>query len=353
MKISVNTKLHSLDFKSPAGTSRGVMHRHHLLFVLISTPEHPSLVGIGECAPLPGLSKEYHNNYFEECIKMISTWTDTDEIDWQWLSDKPSLFFAFETALADLKQGATGLLYPSAFTEGKASIAINGLIWMNSKEHMLNQIKDKLAKGFRVIKLKIGAIDFQEELELLQFIRSRYAADELEIRVDANGAFSAEEASDKLKALSVYHIHSIEQPIKAGQWAAMNALCREAMLPIALDEELIGMHDSSQKRDLLREIMPPYIILKPTLHGGLKGCEEWIALADELGISWWITSALESNIGLNVIAQWAYSLAPHTVHGLGTGQLYVKNIPSALSMETAELAFDPNFVRPDLKLLFS
>jgi o-succinylbenzoate synthase len=298
------------------------------------------------------LSVEYHDNYFQHIIPIISNWSDTSDIDWEWMQDKPSLRFAFETALIDLKNGGGGLLYPSDFTLGKAHIAINGLIWMNSKAHMLQQINDKLANGFKVLKLKIGAIDFDDELALIQYIRAHFSPTQLEIRLDANGAFEVEEAWAKLQALAVFHIHSIEQPIQAGQWSAMHELCKESILPIALDEELIGVNDLSKKRDLLQQIMPPYIILKPTLHGGFNGCEEWISIANDLGISWWITSALESNIGLNAIAQWAFRLAPHTVHGLGTGQLYVKNIASALSMNGAALEFDAHFVRPTLNQLF-
>ena len=254
----------------------------------------------------------------------------------------PSMLFGIETALLDLRSNLSpltsdhsSLLFDTAFARGEVGIPINGLVWMGSYDEMLKRMEEKLEKGFRCVKLKIGAIDFDQELDLIKRIRDRFSFHEVELRLDANGAFKFEEALYKLELLSQYAIHSIEQPIKAGQWAFMAELCRESPLPIALDEELIGVNDPEMKRHMLNIIKPRYIILKPSLHGGMMGCREWIETAREMGIGSWITSALESNIGLNAIAQFASDVYGDNItmpQGLGTGQLFTDNIPMGLEI---------------------
>ena len=254
------------------------------------------------------------------------------------LRDYPSMLFGLETALFHLQNGDR--LFDTAFSRGETGIPINGLVWMGNHDEMLQRLEEKLEKGFRCIKLKIGAIDFDQELDLIRRIRDRFSFHEVELRVDANGAFPYDEALYKLELLSQYNIHSIEQPIKAGQWAFMADLCRESPLPIALDEELIGVNDPAMKRHMLNIIKPRYIILKPSLHGGMAGCREWIETARDLGIGSWITSALESNIGLNAIAQFASSVYGDHItmpQGLGTGQLFTDNIPMPLEIRNDQL----------------
>ena len=211
---------------------------------------------------------------------------------------------------------------------------------MGDEAYMKEQIEAKLAEGFSCIKMKIGAIDFQTELKILAVIRKEFSKDVIELRVDANGAFKPEEALGKLKELASFNLHSIEQPIKQGQWKEMAQLCATTPLPIALDEELIGVFDSKTKKELLESIQPQYIILKPSLVGGYKGSEEWMKLADDLNIKYWITSALESNVGLNAISQWTYTLGIPMPQGLGTGSLYTNNIPAALKVEGGYLHYD-------------
>ena len=258
------------------------------------------------------------------------------------MRDWSSIRFGVETALLDLKNGGRRKICPGAFYEGKQSIEINGLIWMGDKEAMYSRIEEKLTAGFRCVKLKIGAIDFNSELELLKSIRSRYGKDEIELRVDANGAFLPSEAMFKLDRLSRYDIHSIEQPIRQGQWREMEALCRNTPIPIALDEELIGINDPKLKEQMLDVINPQYIILKPALAGGLSGSAEWIDKAEKRNIGWWITSALESNVGLNAIAQWTAMLQSSIPQGLGTGQLYKNNIISPLVQKGSTIQYDPS-----------
>ena len=256
------------------------------------------------------------------------------------LNELPSLRFGLETALLDLQHQEDGILFPSDFTAGKTGIQINGLIWMGTKDFMFEQIKQKLDVGFSCLKLKIGAIDFKEELSLLNYVRQHFNTNELELRLDANGAFDYNTANDKLEHLSRFHIHSIEQPIKQGQWEEMNRLCENSPIPIALDEELIGIQTVEKKRECLLSIRPQYIILKPSLVGGLAKSDEWIAEAENLNIKWWATSALESNIGLNAIAQWTATKNVSMPQGLGTGQLFKNNIDSSLYLEGEKLYFD-------------
>ena len=290
---------------------------------------------MGECAPLPDLSCDAMSDEAYEKIlrERCETMCRTGEIPYDDLRDYPSMLFGIETAWLSLKNGDR--LFDTKFSRGEAGIPINGLVWMGNYDEMLQRMEDKLDKGFRCVKLKIGAIGFEQELDLVKRIRERFSFHEVELRLDANGAFKYEEALYKLELLSQYAIHSIEQPIKAGQWAYMAELCRESPLPIALDEELIGVNDPEMKRHMLNIIKPRYIILKPSLHGGMMGCREWIAAAKEQGIGSWITSALESNIGLNAVAQFASDVYGDHIRmpqGLGTGQLFTDNIDMGLDI---------------------
>jgi o-succinylbenzoate synthase len=299
--------------------------------------------GVGECAPLPDLSCDAMSDeqYAAILNKVCEDFCKTGEIDYDYLRDYPSMLFGLETAWLNLQKGEK--LFDTAFARGEVGIPINGLVWMGNYEEMLARLEEKLEKGFRCVKLKIGAIDFDKELDLVKRIRERFSFHEVELRVDANGGFKYEEALYKLELLSQYAIHSIEQPIKQGQWSYMAELCRESPLPIALDEELIGVNDPETKRHLLNIIKPRYIILKPSLHGGMMGCREWISIAKDMGIGTWITSALESNIGLNAIAQFASSVYGDHItmpQGLGTGQLFTDNIPMGLTIQGDKLVLD-------------
>lgn len=338
---------HTLQFKRPAKTSRGVYLEHKVWYVVVYAADNPTRWGIGECAPLFDLSCDYSPDYNQKVAYFCQKLEDEGHLDIEALRPYPSIFFGLETALKHFENQSFGF-WDTPFSRNESGIPINGLIWMGDFDYMLQQIEEKLQSGFSCIKLKIGAIDFENELSLLKRIRERYTADQITIRVDANGAFSLDEAMDKLKRLSELDVHSIEQPIKAGQWKEMAKLCASTPLPVALDEELIGVHSVDDKKRLLETIQPQYIILKPTLHGGIAGAEEWIALADEHNIGWWITSALESNIGLNAIAQWTASLNPDLPQGLGTGSLYVENIEMPLHMESGHLWYNPqgNFFDP-------
>ncbi|MDP4268938.1 MAG: o-succinylbenzoate synthase [Bacteroidota bacterium] len=329
---------YQLIFKKPSGTSRGVLKTKETWFVKIWNEETPELFGLGECALFRGLGCDDRPDYETVLQSLSPDLPPLEELQTR-LIDFPSILFGIETALWDLQNGGKRIIHPSAFSEGKDSIRINGLIWMGTKEEMRAQIIEKLEKGFTCIKLKIGAIDFEAEMDLLQSIRKEFSADRIELRVDANGAFSPVDALQKLERLSKLNLHSIEQPIKAGQWEAMARLCKETPLPIALDEELIGVNHSERKTLLLDTIKPQYIILKPSLHGAFIGSREWIDLANERNINWWITSALESNVGLNAIAQWCYTLQNPMPQGLGTGLLYTNNFPSPLTLESERLFY--------------
>ena len=330
-----------LHFKQPAGTSRGTYTTRRSWFITLT--DENGRQGIGECAPLPNLSCDDIPNYAEKlstfCESFVSEANLTPHSTLHTPQDYPSMLFGLETALLNLQVGST-MLFDTPFGRGEEGIPINGLVWMGTFEEMRERIEQKLAQGFHCVKLKIGAIDFNQELELLKKIRSRYSRQEIELRVDANGAFSPDDALQKLEQLSLYDIHSIEQPIRQGQWGDMAFLCRESPIPIALDEELIGVNDSYSKGQLLDIIKPAYIILKPSLHGGMTGTKEWIDLANDRHIGSWITSALESNVGLNAIAHLtAYLYGPHIQRpqGLGTGQLFTDNIPMPLEIKGDKL----------------
>lgn len=330
-----------LNFKKPAGTSRGILTSKPSWFIHL-THDLTGNVGIGECSLIPGLSIEDENEVphkLNEIVESINSGTvpSIDELyDW------PAIQFALETALHDIAYEEALSPFPGDFSGQSKPIPINGLIWMGDKDQMLAQIEEKLKDGFKCVKLKIGAIDFESEIALLKHIREKYTAEEIEIRVDANGAFSPEEAMDKLTTLSKYEIHSIEQPIKQGQWKEMALLCANTPIPIALDEELIGVNDKGSKIQLLQFIRPQYIILKPSLIGGFISSDEWIEEAEKLNIGWWATSALESNIGLNAIAQWVSQKDTSMPQGLGTGKLFTNNLASPLIIKDANLVFDQN-----------
>ena len=337
MKIKITERV--LHFRQPAGTSRGVYTERRSWFVEMTDGESR---GVGECAPLPDLSCDARPDYADVLRRFCDDVERTGQIDCEAMRDYPSMLFGLETAMLGL-QGER--LFDTPFSRGEQGIPINGLVWMGTYEKMLQRMETKLAEGYRCVKLKIGAIDFECELDLVRRIRERFGPREVELRLDANGGFGYDEALYKLELLSQYAIHSIEQPIRQGQWANMAELCRDAPLPIALDEELIGVNDPEQKRQLLRIVKPAYIILKPSLHGGMAGCREWIALAREEGIGSWITSALESNIGLNAIAQFCADVyGPHIrmSQGLGTGQLFTDNIPMPLEIRGSQLWISRN-----------
>ena len=320
-----------LHFKQPAGTSRGVYNTRKVWYIEISSMENPSIKGIGECAPLPNLSCDDVPQYEEVLQQACSRVAREGNIPTESLRNYPSILFGLETALRHYETGSLAL-WDTPFSRGEAGIPINGLIWMGNFEEMYRQIEAKMEAGYRCIKLKIGAIDFDAELTLLKHIRSRFSVKDIELRVDANGAFSPAEAMHKLNALSKLDLHSIEQPIRAGQWEEMARLTARTPLPIALDEELIGHNTPEIKKELLSAIRPQYIILKPSLHGGICGSNEWIAEAEKQNIGWWVTSALESNIGLNAIAQWCATLHNALPQGLGTGQLFTDNIDLPLEI---------------------
>jgi O-succinylbenzoate synthase len=333
---------YKLQFNFAAGTSRGVLHEKETWFISLWNEENPSVKGWGECAVFRGLSLDDRPDYADIMHEVCGDPDRYASENATLLVDWPSIRFGLETAMIDLKQGGQKILYPSSFTRGDDAIPINGLVWMGRKDEMLSGIHQKLKDGFRCIKLKIGAIDFKSELSLLKAIRVEFSPDDVEIRVDANGAFLPEEALEKLKKLSDYQIHSIEQPIRQGQSLEMADLCRLSPIPVALDEELINCQTSDEKFELLKTIRPQYIIIKPALVGGFSGSLEWIHLANELNISWWITSALESNIGLNAIAQWTYTLENPMPQGLGTGQLFQNNFTSPLVVKNGSLFYLPD-----------
>ena len=369
-KIEISER--TLHFKQPAGTSRGVYTTRHSYYLTLTSDEIPGVEGVGECATLPDLSCDAKPEYAVTLRQVCQMVEQMGRIPYDMIRAYPSITFGLETAFASFFDAAKKLLeivpaegassssemlkqkgvsvpagmenlvdlYDSPFGRGEEGITINGLVWMGTYEEMLARLEEKLQAGFHCVKLKIGAIDFFKELDLIKRIRDVYTREQVELRVDANGGFLPENAMSQLEALAKYDIHSIEQPIKQHLWPIMAQLCRETPLPIALDEELIGVNVRSMKEALLDTIRPQYIILKPSLHGGIYGCNEWIQLADQRGIGSWITSALESNIGLNAIAHYAAKLYGPNVQmpqGLGTGQLFTDNIPMPLEIRGDQL----------------
>ncbi|TGE23794.1 o-succinylbenzoate synthase [Hymenobacter aquaticus] len=339
-----------LRFNFPARTSRGALTEHYAYYLRLTDTAQPGREGVGEAAPLAGLSpdygpdtetriREFCRQFNQRQLAALSPAAAAALVP----AELPALRFALETAALDLEQGGRRQLFDSPFSRGQAGIAINGLVWMGDAAFMREQIRKKLAEGYSCLKLKIGGIDFATELRLLAEIRAVAGPEQLTLRVDANGAFAPAEALDRLGQLARFALHSIEQPIRSGQWADMARVCRESPVPVALDEELIGVTDTQQQQALLDQIRPAYIILKPTLLGGLAATRHWIALAEARGIRWWLTSALESNVGLNAISQFAAQAAPPDFpQGLGTGQLYSNNVAAPLTIRGGQLHYEPD-----------
>ncbi|MDC7993923.1 o-succinylbenzoate synthase [Altibacter sp. HG106] len=329
---------HTLQFKRPGGTSRGVLHTKDTWYLRIEKGEK---WGIGECGMFRGLSADDRPD-FEEKLQWVCDHIQLGETTLlQELQEFPAIQIGVEAAFRSLASEDPFTIFPSEFTKGTTGMDINGLIWMGSQEWMHQQIEAKLKEGFSCIKMKIGAIDFESELALLQSIRDRFTSEEIELRVDANGAFSPSEALEKLERLAVFDLHSIEQPIAAGQWQEMAALCEKTPLPIALDEELIGIFSEEKRNELLTTVQPQYIILKPTLVGGFANSDLWISRATAVGAGWWITSALESNVGLNAISQYTFTKNSKLPQGLGTGSLFTNNIEAPLTVQNGQLQYSP------------
>lgn len=328
---------YNLIFKKPAGTSRGVLTEKITCFLRIFDESNPSYFGLGEAAVFPGLSPEADERYFYKLMELqanVRLGLQTD------LSRFPSLQMGLEQAIRDFSGGCRGIYFDSPFILGQRDITINGLVWMGDYDKMIDQIEKKLSCGFRCIKLKIGAIDWKSEVDMIEYIRHRFDRDKVEIRVDANGGFTMDNSLPRLKRLADLDVHSIEQPIKAGTPQLMRFLCDVSPVPIALDEELIGKFSTESKNDTLDEIRPAYIVIKPSLEGGFSGAGEWIKSAEERGIGWWVTSSLESNIGLNALSQWVATLKQTRPQGLGTGALFTNNIDSPVYTDGQLLKYD-------------
>ncbi|GAA4463163.1 o-succinylbenzoate synthase [Nibrella saemangeumensis] len=350
MSLRADYLKYTLHFRFEAGTSRGILTEKDTYIIRIADDDNMSVIGYGECGPLKGLSLDDRPDFEEQLGQVCQDFNNLDLqlfpfnvpiILNQLISQQfPSILFGFETAMLDYLSGGHRIIYSSEFAMGQRTIPINGLIWMGNRDFMRRQIEEKLAEGHTTLKLKIGAIDFEQECDLLAYIRSRYSPEQITLRVDANGGFSPDDVMRKLERLTNYQIHSIEQPIRANQPDVLAELCRHTPVPIALDEELIGHMEYVDKFRLLKKIQPQFIVLKPTLLGGLRHCDEWIELAGRLNIGWWITSALESNIGLNAIAQYTAQLRNSLPQGLGTGQLYHNNFESPLRIENGQLCYD-------------
>ena len=326
-----------LNFKRPSGTSRGILKTKETWFIILNDNEKQ---GIGECGILRTLSIDDRPDYEWKLKWVCSNINLGLEKLLSEVFDFPSIQFGLEQAFLSLQSKSVFDLFPSEFTKGNQAIPINGLVWMGDKEFMKTQIKEKLATGFSCIKMKIGAIDFDAEVALLKSIRKEFSSNEIELRVDANGAFKPKNALEKLKILSELDLHSIEQPIKQGQLQEMALLCEKTPLPIALDEELIGIFSTQEKQEVLKMVKPQFIILKPSLVGGFGGTTEWIDIAKKNNVDWWITSALESNIGLNAIAQFTHTLKNKLPQGLGTGGLFTNNFESPLEVKNGTLHYN-------------
>lgn len=330
-----------LHFKNPAGTSRGIYTTRKSWFVELRNSDFPGRVGVGECAPLPDLSCDFTADYEDRLRGFCKKFAESGKMDYELMRNCPSMLFGLETAVVDFCVG-TPAFFNTPFSRGEEGIPINGLVWMGTHDEMLCRLEKKISEGFRCIKLKIGAIDFEQELDLVRHIRSMFSKETIELRLDANGGFAPDEALSKLERLSKYSIHSLEQPIRQGQWGDMRKICASSPIPIALDEELIGLNDRVSMCDMLDEIKPTYIILKPSLHGGMRGVLRWIGEASKRGIGSWITSALESNVGLNSIAQLAAAVYGPDIsmpQGLGTGLLFTDNVPMPIEIRGSKLWF--------------
>ena len=332
---------HELVPHFPLGTSKGTLHARTVWYLLVEDPERPGITGMGEAAPFPGHSLEFPA---EVRTKLLELCADTAHWEDRMVSDLvqvPSVRFAVEQALRDLEVGGTKVLFPSEFTLGRQAIPINGLVWMGDQNTMRQRLREQVEAGFATVKVKIGAIGIDRELEMIEALRSEHGPSELTVRVDANGAFDPGEVDQVLDRLAALEVHSIEQPLAAGRHELMAELCARSPVPIALDEDLIGMYDLQLKKDLLDTIRPQHIVIKPSLVGGWTAAQEWIDLAEMRGIGWWITSALESNIGLNAIAQWTATLGVTAAQGLGTGRVFTNNIPSPLHVHAGSLHLLP------------
>lgn len=337
-----------LQFKEPAMTSRDTMTSKQTYFIKIWDTIRPDVFGLGECALFQGLGCDDRPDYEE---RLSDVCRRIDSFDASELADFPSIVFGVETALSDLFNEGVRSPFPGGGFEHGKPITINGLVWMGDKRQMTERVEEKLKAGFRCVKFKIGGIDFEDEIDMIRSVRARFSPEELEIRLDANGGFSPENALERLVRLSDFGIHSIEQPVRARQWELMRHLCDKSPIDIALDEELIGIKNTMEKVEMLDAIRPAYIILKPSLCGGFSGADEWIRLASERNIGWWATSALESNVGLNAIARWVSGYSPVMPQGLGTGNLYLNNIESPLAQigETLACESDKQWIMPELK----
>ena len=350
--LNTSYQKYTLTFKFDAGTSRGVLKEKETWFIKVWDSDTPSIFGLGEAGPLKKLSIDDREDFDErlnDILNQLERQTAARSINEVYsLAEElcgeefPSIRFAVETALLDLVNGGKRKIFDNSFFNDQSCIPINGLIWMGDTESMLLQVANKVEAGADCIKIKIGALDFEKECDILDFVRRRYFKNDLILRVDANGAFKPAEALFKLHQLEKYNLHSIEQPVEAGQTEIMRELCANTPVPIALDEELIGVYHVEDKKRLLETLRPQFIILKPTLVGGMKSCQEWITIAEGLGIGWWITSALESNIGLNAIAQFACHVGAKGHQGLGTGQLYHNNIDSPLTIDANHISYQPS-----------
>ena len=342
MKLSISERV--FHFRQPAGTSRGIYTERHSWMVYATDTRWPDRVGCGECAPLPDLSCDAIADYGFVLRRLCDSVEQSGFLDEALTRPYPSMRFGIEVAMRNLQHGRD-IVYDTPFSRGETGIPINGLVWMGSYDEMLRRLEEKINAGYHCIKLKIGAIDFEREMELIRIIRNTFSSKDIQLRVDANGAFSPEEAMNKMERLSHFEVHSIEQPIRQRQWKVMAELCKSAPLPIALDEELIGVNIPEMKEQLLDVIQPAFIILKPSLHGGILGSEEWIRMADERGVRHWITSALESNVGLSAVAQFCshvYGPEIEMHQGLGTGLLFTDNIPMPLQIIGEKLYLNNN-----------
>jgi o-succinylbenzoate synthase len=355
MQITVHP--YTLLFKRPARTSRGDLETRRVWFLRASDPERSEQVGWGECGPLPQLSIDATDHFDEQVTQLCQIINQRPSVTLSFLQDmvtqpaelldhvtggqtlSPALAFGLEMALLDLGKGGQRQWFVTPFSRGEATLPTHGLIWMDTVDGVLEQIEQKVAQGFGVIKLKVGALPFAEECTLLAEVRRRHPR--LVIRLDANGAFAPDEALTKLERLACYNIHFLEQPIRAGNWPSSAEICCHSPIPIALDEELIGLSESAERQAFLESIRPQHLILKPTLLGGFAACQQWIDLCQPMGIEWWVNSLLESNLGLNAICQWTSSLGDGRIHGLGAGQLFANNLSSPLHLAGAHLAYAP------------
>lgn len=338
--LRLSLKPYTLQFARPAATSRGALTARRILLLRAWDTDAPDVAGWGECGPLPGLSRDDRPDFLEEAAAVCDVINAGYQPTPGDLAHLPSFAFGLDTALRDLVAGGERRLWDTPFSRGACGLPTHGLIWMDTPEGLLRQIETKLAAGFRVIKMKVGALPLAQELELLAAVRSAYAPAAVELRLDANGAFAPADALAVLHQFARFDVAFLEQPIRAGDWPAMAGLCRHSPIPVALDEELIPVADAGTRRQLLDTIRPQHLILKPALLGGFTAADEWIADAEARGITWWTNSLLESNIGLNAICQWTGAAGGLRVHGLGTGGLFTNNFGSPLRLVGSRLYYD-------------